>query len=63
MDETIRQEGYLVFQESSGTGGWSKFHESKEKAEEVAVGMLSSSIPVIVIPAVRFTTRRIQERR
>ena len=63
MDDAIRQEGYLVFQETAGPGGWSEFHESKEKAEVVAEGMLSSNIPVIVIPAVKYTTRQMQERR
>lgn len=63
MEEAIRQEGYLVFQETAGPGGWSVFRGGEEQAEAVAARMLSHNISVIVIPAVQFTTRRMQEQR
>jgi hypothetical protein len=54
MDTSIKQEGFLVFQEAPCADG-SVFRSTKEAAKEAAIEMLQTGPAVVVVPAVRFT--------
>jgi hypothetical protein len=61
MHDPIRQEGFLVFQDTDGPG--MRFYKTREEAETVAKGMLRLNHPVIILSAVRFVTKEIQQSR
>lgn len=62
MADSIRQAGFLAFQETS-VAGMLRFCKARSEAEIAAKQMLDKGQPVIVIPVVRFTTRQIQRTR
>jgi hypothetical protein len=53
VNESIREEGFLVVQESAplATG---TFHPSIAQAESAAKALLDNDYPVLVIPTTRF---------
>jgi hypothetical protein len=55
MDKPIREEGFVVRQEVSGSA--IRFFSTREEAEEAAMKMLDGYIPTLVLPAVRYTTK------
>jgi hypothetical protein len=59
MEEPIRQEGFLVSQQTTAPGTLA-FYLTRDEAEDAARRLVSSAIPVLVIPAVRFTTRQME---
>jgi hypothetical protein len=59
--EPIRQEGFLVLQEASGTG--MTFFKTREEAEGKVKTMLGKDHPMLVVAATRFVTTRILELR
>ena len=60
MNKPIRIEGFVVRNEHASSP--LRFFQSQEEAELAAEKMLAGNMPTLVIPAVRFTTRAIQER-
>ena len=59
--EPIRQEGFLVFQESSGAS--MTFVKSHEEAEAKVKSLLGSDHPMLIVAATRYVTTRILEQR
>ena len=60
--EPIRQEGFLIFQDSSGAGGM-LFVKPREEAEAKVKIMLGSNHPMLIVAATRYVTTRILESR
>jgi hypothetical protein len=59
MEEPIRQEGFIVSQQTTAPGSLAFYH-TRDEAEAAALRLVSSDIPVLVIPAVRFMTRKME---
>jgi hypothetical protein len=59
--EPIRQEGFLVFQETSGAG--MTFVKSHEEAEAKVKSLLGNNHPMLIVAATRYVTTRILELR
>lgn len=62
LEEPIRQDGYLVFQDSVNPTFQPIFHKSQMDAENFAIDLLNNNVAVFVIPTVRFSTQTIESR-
>ena len=59
--EPIRQDGFLVFQDKSGSG--MEFVKTREEAEAMVKSMLVGDHPMLIVAATRYVTTRILELR
>jgi hypothetical protein len=59
--EAVRQEGFLVFEETSGAG--MTFVQSHEEAEAKVKNLLGNNHPMLIVAATRYVTTRILELR
>ncbi|MDB5313253.1 MAG: hypothetical protein JWO38_7455 [Gemmataceae bacterium] len=62
METIVRQEGFIVSQQTTAPGSLAFYH-TREEAEAAAANLVSSNIPVIVVAAIRFTTVKMEQDR